>query len=269
MISELGFLSPEVSEDEQQLTTNYHELFNLSERLSKLFVRLLKDAPLDHTSVRNMAMNSLAAKSLELFQSSIILLRKGCIPAARVLCRAQIETVYKVCAIQLAPDGIDRYINQAKSTRLQKLRTVCKYKQKHPKSGIAPGIEAEIDTLTKEKPKKTEPHEWASLAQMDDFHHLYYQGMSDDIHGNIESLNHYFDENSTHIINFGPSDKGLPIVAVICHRTLINAIEKYASFQEVNVATDLAFLSGENDALEKKHCGDSQETPPKSSRVRK
>lgn len=255
MISELGFLSPEVSEDEHQLTMNYRELFNLSERLSKLFVRLLKDATLDHTSVRNMAMNSLAAKSLELFQSSVILLRKGCIPAAKVLCRAQIETVYKVCAIQLVTDGIDRYINQEKSTRLQKLRSIQKYKQKHQRSGIAPGIEAEIDTLSKEKPKKTEPHEWASLAQMDDFHNLYYQGMSDDTHGNIESLNHYFDENSDHVMNLGPSDKGLSIVAAACHRTLINAIEKYASFQQVNVATDLAVLSRENDALEEKHCG--------------
>jgi hypothetical protein len=29
--------------------------------------------------------------------------------------------------------------------------------------------------------------------------------MSDDTHGNIESLNHYFDEDSSHIMNFGPT----------------------------------------------------------------
>lgn len=254
MISELGFLSPEVSETEQQLVTDYHDLFDLSENLSKLFIRLLRDASLDHESVRNLAMNTLAAKALELFQSSVILLRKGCIPAARVLCRSQIETVYKLCAIELAPDGIDRYINQEKCTRLQKLRSVQKYKQKYPRSGFGAGIEAEIDSLSKEKPKKTEPHEWASLAQMDDFHNLYYQGMSDDTHGNIESLNHYFDEYSAHLVSFGPSNKGLAIVAAACHRTLINAIEKYGSFQKANVASELALLDGANDALEKKHC---------------
>jgi len=253
MISELGFFSPEVSEDEQQLTMKYHELFDISERLSKLFVRLLKDAPLDYTSVQNMAMNSLAAKSLELFQSSVIMLRKGCIPAARILCRAQIETVYKVCAIKLVPDGIDRYIKQEKHTRLQKLWSIQKYKQKHSNSRIAPGIESEIDTLSKDKHKKTEPHEWASLAQMDDFHNLHYQRMSDDTHGNIESLNHYFDEDSSHIMNFGPTDKGLTIVVAACHRTLVNAIEKFASFQQVNVANELAILSEENDVLERKY----------------
>ena len=255
MISELGFLSPEAGEDGQQLEMSYQEVFSLSERLSRLFVQLLKDAPLDHTLVRNVVMNGLAAKSLELFQSSVILLRKGCIPAARVVCRAQIETIYKVCAIQLASDGIGRYISQEKSTRLQKLRSIQKYKQKHPKSGVAPGIEAEINSLSKEKEKKTEPHKWASLAQMHDFHNLYYQGMSDDTHGNVESLNHYFDEDSDHIMSFGPSDKGLPIVAVACHLALINAIEKYALFQQVDVTTDLANLSRENDELEKKYCG--------------
>jgi len=254
MISELGFLSPEVDESEAELMTTYCELFDLSERMSKLFVQLLIDADLDHASPRNMAMNALAAKSLELFQSSVILLRKGCIPAARVLCRALIETIYKLCAIELVSDGIDRYISQEKKTRLQKLKSIQKYKQRYAKSGIPPCIEAEINALSREKPGKTEPHEWASFAQMDDFHNVYYQGMSDDTHGNIESLNHYFDENSAHLMSFGPSDKGLPVVAAACHRALINAIEKYASFQRVNVDTDLAVFSKENDELESKHC---------------
>jgi hypothetical protein len=48
---------------------------------------------------------------------------------------------------------------------------------------------------------------------MDDFHNIYYQGLSDDVHANIESLNHYFDESSEHMMNFGPSDKDLLAVA--------------------------------------------------------
>ena len=254
MISELGFLAPEVDESEKQLATTYCEFFDLSERLSKLLIRLLRDAELDHASLRNVTINALAAKSLELFQSSAILLKKGCIPGAKVLCRAQIETVYKLCAIQLTVDGIDRYVDQEKKIRLQKLKNIQKYKQRHPNSGIAPGIEAEIDTLSRESLRKTEPHEWASLAQMDDFNDLYYQAMSDDTHGNIESLNHYFDENSTHLLNFGPSDEGLAMVAAACNRALINAIEKYASFHNVIVASELAEYSVENNSLERRYC---------------
>jgi len=253
MISELGFLSSEVEKSEKQIIETYTDLFEVSERLSKLFIDLLKASELDRTSPKNLTMNALAAKSLEVFQSCIILLKKGCIPAAKITCRALIETVYKLCAIQLANDGIDLYICQEKSTRLQKLRSIQKYKQKHIGSGIGPGIESEIDALSKEKPKKTEPYEWASLAKMEDFHNLYYQGMSDDTHANIESLNYYFDENSAHIVSFGPSDKGLVIVAAACHRTLINAIEKFALFRNVNIATELSQLSGENDVLEGKY----------------
>ncbi len=255
MISELGFLSPEIEESETAIATTYCDFFDLSERISRLFVQLLQETNIDHTSQKSTAINALAAKSLELFQSSVIMLRKGCIPAARILCRALIDTVYKLCAITLASDGIDRYISQEKRTRLQKLKCIQKYKQKYPKSGIAPCIEAEIDKLSRENSVETKPHEWASLAQMNDFHNLYYQGMSDDTHGNIESLNHYFDEESAHIISFGPSDKGLAITAAACIRSLINAIEKYASFQHIDISNNLALFSKENDELEHKYCG--------------
>lgn len=256
MISKLGFLSSEAEESEKQLIGAYIDLFELSRRLSKLYIGLLRESELDSTSVKNLIMNALAAKSLELFQSSIILLRKGCIPAAKITCRALIETVYKLCAIQLETDGIDTYISQEKYTNLQKLRSIQKYKQNHSNSGIAPGIESEIDNLSKEKPKKTEPHKWAFLAKMEDFHNLYYQGMSDDTHANIESLNHYFDENSPHNVIFGPSDKGLALTANACHRTLINAAEKFALFQNVNIATELIKINSENDLLEEKYGND-------------
>jgi hypothetical protein len=253
MIADLGFLSSEAEESEKQIIRAYTDLFQLSGQLSKLFISLLRKAGLDRTSIKNLTINALAAKSLELFQSSIILLRKGCVPAANITCRALIETVYKLCAIQLANGGIDLYIHQEKLTRLQKLRSIQKYKQKHPGSGIAPGINTEIDALSKEKSKKTGPYEWASLAKMEDFHNLYYQGMSDDTHANIESLNHYFDQNSAYILSFGPSDEGLALAVVVSHRILINAIEKFALFQNANIASELAQLSGENDVLEGKY----------------
>ena len=88
---------------------------------------------------------------------------------------------------------------------------------------------------------------------MADFHNLYYQGMSDDIHANIESLNHYFDENSTHLISFGPSDNGLCLVATASQRTLINGMEKYSLFQNVRISNELSELSHEIDTFEGKY----------------
>ena len=85
---------------------------------------------------------------------------------------------------------------------------------------------------------------------MDDFHNLYYQGMSDDVHANIESLNHYFDEASAHLVNFGPSDRDLTFVATACDRTMLNAIEKYALFLNASVSEDLSAASLRIDALE-------------------
>lgn len=250
MISELGFFSPEAIESQELIRQDYGEVFEVSEQLSKMLIRLLRAAELDATSRKNMAMNVLAARSLELFQCSMILLEKGCIPAAKVLCRALIEAVYKLSAIQLSTEALDLYTQQARHTRLQKLKSIQRYKQKHQHSGIAPGIEAEIKTLSKEKPKKTEPHRWACLARMEDFHNLYYQAMSDDVHANIESLNHYFDEASTHLVSFGPSDKDLSSVAAACQRTMVNAIEKYVLYLNVKMSDELSAMSSRIDTIE-------------------
>ena len=251
MISALGFFSPEAVESQVGIKTAYRDVFAISEELSKLLLRLLRDADIDQASVKNMAINALAAKSLELFQSSIILLERGCIPAAKALCRVFIETVYKLCALQVSPDAVELYIAQSSATRLQKLKCIKKYNQKH--SVKAPEIDAEVESLAKLKPKRTEPYQWALLAQMQDFHNTYYQGLSDDVHSNIESLNHYFDDTSKHLVSFGPSDTHLTLVATACHRTMLHAIEKYASFQAANISDELTQLSPRIDALEKPH----------------
>jgi hypothetical protein len=230
----------------------YPEVFEIAEQLTQLLIRPLRDTELAERTAKNMAMHVLAAKSLELFQCAILLLEGGCIPAAKIVCRALLETVYRLVAIQLSPEAIDLYLQQPSQTRLQKLKSVVKYKQKHKKCGVAPGVEAEINCLSKQKPMKTEPSAWAKLAQMEDFHNLYYQGMSDDVHANIESLNHYFDESSTHLVSFGPSDKDLTTVAAACHRTMLNAIEKYARFLNVDVSQQLSGLSRRIDAIEER-----------------
>lgn len=253
MISELGFLSSDVEEAEKQIIEQYGDLFTLSERLCKLFIGLMKESLIDDTSIKNRTMRALAAKSLELFQSCIILLRKGCIPAAKIICRALIETIYKFCAIQLVDDGIGIYLRQEENSRLKKRRSIQRYKQKYPDFKVSPEIEKEIDALSKKKSKETKPYEWASLAKMEDFHNIYYQVMCDDVHANVESLNYYFDENLSHVVSFGPSDKGLAFTIVVCNRTLINVIEKFALFQNTNVATELSQLNNENEILEEKY----------------
>jgi hypothetical protein len=85
---------------------------------------------------------------------------------------------------------------------------------------------------------------------MDDFHNLYYQGLSDDVHANIESLNHYFDEASAHFVNFGPSDKGLSEVAAACERTMLSLIETYAQYFSQAVSEELLSLSRRIDDIE-------------------
>jgi hypothetical protein len=258
MISELGFFSPEAREDELKIGNDYRDLFQLSEQIAKEFLRLLRDANLDRESERNLALNALAARSLEFFQSMINQLRQGSAPPAKVVCRSLIETVYKLRAIQLSSNGIDLFIAQERKSRLQKLKGVQAYRKAHPELGPSKELDAEVEQLTKERPKKTESNEWARLAEMDDFHNLYFQWVSDDTHAGIESLNHYFDEVSPYLMTFGPTDKEISTVAAIGHRSILLALETYARFQCVSI--DLARYRNQTDALENEYAERSAAT---------
>jgi hypothetical protein len=57
------------------------------------------------------------------------------------------------------------------------------------------------------------------------------------------------------MVSFGPSDKDLSTVAAACQRTLLNAIEKYALFQNAGVADELSLVSSQIDALESNRDG--------------
>jgi hypothetical protein len=113
-IEDLGFLSKEGLQLEDQIVKSHKEVFQLSDRISQLFLRALKDSEIDPTSRDNLVLNACAARVLELFQSVDILLRKGCAPAAKVVCRTQLEAVYRLCAMHQDNSHIQSYIDQSK-----------------------------------------------------------------------------------------------------------------------------------------------------------
>ena len=231
-LQELGFLSDEAKESEADIVQDFVRVFDLFDKLSVLFIDALSNAKIEPESTEGLVIHAAAARALELSQSADILLRKGCVPAAKLVCRTQLEAVYKLCAIIKNSDLAHEYISQSKFSRLQKLKSIQKYQQDYPDSKAAPNLTKEIDELSvaAKSLKKLAPHDWASKAEMDDFHRVYYQGLSDDTHGNIETLDHYFDKNSDYAFCFGPSVQDLNIVAHACQRGMVNAIIHYTSY---------------------------------------
>ena len=166
-ISELGFASDEAKEFEGHIQKNFADVFNLSDQLSSLFIKSLSKSKIDASSRDNMLLNAAAARTLELFQSVDLLLRRGCIPAAMVLLRSQIEAVYKLCAMVKDPELIEELVRQSSATRPSKLKSVQKYRQKHQvEKGAKPNVVKEIAELAKNKVSKLRPEQWAEWSEM-------------------------------------------------------------------------------------------------------
>lgn len=252
MISETGFFSSDIGDDKEQLLAVYGTLFDVSTQLNELLMKLLSTAQMDITKEVHIVVHALAARSAELFQCIVMTLKTGSIPPANVLCRALIENAYKLVAVSSDPNYVEKLNSDEAVSRLSKLQGVQKYKQKYPGFVVASGIEKEIDCLVAKKFKMTNPHTWAELASMADFHNIYYPMLCDEVHANSASVSHYIDTQSEFALNFGPTDKGLPLTLTISNRTLVCCIESYAKFLMADIGAVLQVLSASNDAAEGK-----------------
>lgn len=248
MISELGFFSSQAREDEKRIRADHAELFELAENVSREFLRLLEKAELDPNSDKNLRINALAIRSLELFQSTFNLLGQGAVPGAKVICRGLIESVFKLSALQTSNEGMDMYLAQDHASRLKKLQGFQRYnaQKKLPPSAK---IENEIDELKKKKIQSPAVSRWAEVAGMTDFYNVYYAVLNDDTHSSVEVLQHYVDDDSNALLNFGPSAKGLSVAGAICLRAILVGLDKYAVYQGAPI--DLSHYCRENDRLEK------------------
>ena len=79
---------------------------------------------------------------------------------------------------------------------------------------------------------------------MEDFNNTYYQGFSDDIHGNVETLDHYFDENNSYSFVYSPGEDDLYLVALASQKGTINALSHYSRTADVDLSKELEELHG-------------------------
>ena len=170
------------------------------------------------------ATHTLAARVLELAATALRCLRLGSVPSAKALTRAILEATYKICAIKKEPSNLSQFIDDDIAARLLLNKQIHNYKKNKGSKSIAKGIEKKIDQLTLHKAKRIEPIEWATRAEMLDFHWLFYPWLSSDIHSNAAAMNHYFVEDEEYTMILGPSDVDLPMTLMILARCLNSAI---------------------------------------------
>jgi hypothetical protein len=220
------FSETALSEAREEIDTKHAKVLAVSQATYDQLCRVLEKAEWRSTLSEHV-MYSLAARCLEHFACVYQAARCGTVPAAKVLTRSLIETTYKLRAVQMNSELATQFILDNEAAKLAKLKGLQKYKQKSGVSGLAPGIEETIDAISAEKPKKFEPHQWASAAEMEDFHSLFYHWLSEEVHTSASAVDSYFVDDPEFTIVVGPDDKDLRhtlVIACRCARAIFGAL---------------------------------------------
>lgn len=172
---------------------------------------------------------ALSCRVLELSAMSLLCLRNGSIPAAKILTRSALEAAFKIVAIRRDPKNLEQFMEDENAARLLFRRNlhICR-KDKAPKSA-AEKLEREISELAAKKPQKIKPAEWATRAQMVDFYRLFYSWLSSDVHGNAAAIDPYFESQMDNALQIGPNYEGLAMTVMILSRCLVAVLCSLAS----------------------------------------
>ena len=178
---------------------------------------------------------ALAGRVIELSAMSLLCLRSGSVPAAKILTRSSLEAAYKICAICRDAKNIEQFVSDDHAARLHQYKDFHEYKKAKGGRHFAKGLEKKIDGLAAIRAQKIDPAVWATRAEMSDFHRLFYPWLCSDTHSNAAAIDHYFEPDRDYAIEIGPCDVDLPMTAMILSRCLVVVIRSLGSAEDAEL----------------------------------
>ena len=105
-----GFIGNDIKVWMKDNSRDYVDLFQLAENLNSDCYTMLERARPHNKDKRELLVSCLFPRVMELFQATYLLVTRGMIPAANVVLRSLIETMFVVVAITKDNEALDSYI---------------------------------------------------------------------------------------------------------------------------------------------------------------
>ena len=125
LIDENGFLAGRIHSWIESQRASHKDIFNRAQDLNRDCHHFLNARAVDLENAKQVALSLLFARSLELFQSIVVVSERGMAATTRVLHRGFIEASFHFFAIQRDPTYLDIYLDQfhnQKRKLLQRIR---------------------------------------------------------------------------------------------------------------------------------------------------
>lgn len=249
-----GYLSLQMDDFVNDITSKNKEIFNLSEDLNRYAQTLKFDIHADTSESSQILIVGLFAKILNSYQATIILSRYGLCSQANSINRVSLEALFVLRAIE-SDKSLAKVLIGGDSKNMEKILR----KVTSNKDNVFDNIQSEVDVsdlaplVQKNKDEDNnilKVEKWAELGGLTNLYLTMYSELSSDVHIEIRNISQYLTTNSSGIIN-GISDlpdtTNIPIVLLDSIIILSNAIESLHNV--FNVGDDSVFEAIEMQAL--------------------
>lgn len=254
-----GFLSEESENGKSELIAKYVDAFKFARDLNRFCMTFLKKVELDWEDTYRLIVNILILRVVENFQAINLMLERGMLIPAKVLTRANLETLFILAALEKKPKLLQSYIDQHDEGHKRSLKAALQFKNEELKASIKKINIEKLYIKAKEKLKDRDlnvlsPKQWAKEAELEDFYNLYYTMYSNATHSNLSALNDHVDDMPEKIdISFGPLDRGLYELMQANFYVLINSMRATALINNIDVLNEIDNLANDFRKLDKKY----------------
>jgi hypothetical protein len=220
-----GFLGKDIEIWMKENRRLHEDLFALAENLNSDCYTMLERARPHNKDKRELLVSCLFPRTMELFQATFLLVRRGMIPSANIMLRSLIETMFVLIAIAKDDDALEAYILNDEKGRLITAKKILDntsgaFSETQVEEVIRVKKEIEEKLAGKKLPKLTTEY-YAKKAGLHDWYQTVYSVTSKSVHAAVKDIEDYLDicqDRQVKSIKFTPTDKRtLEILTTACN----------------------------------------------------
>jgi hypothetical protein len=219
MLSQEGFLSPEINDVEQNFEKEFAFIFEKIRGFNKFFQEITFKFIIKRNTLLHWCLAALYLRSLSLYQAIFILCKKGITGESNILLRSLYEIKYLAIALSKYPDLVFEYLGQEAIEMKHILKDSKKWDKSFPQGLSLKEVEdklKEVETeINTNKLKKKTIKNFAEEANMLMDYEMNYSILCLTGHSNIYDIKKHFvldEEGIIKTFNWGPNKNNVTTI---------------------------------------------------------
>lgn len=227
MLNQEGFLSPEMENIEKDIEKEYSFVFDNVKGYNKFFHETSFKFIIKQNSLQHLCLAALYLRSLSLYQSTILLSKKGITREANILLRSLFEIKYIVISLSKFPSLVNEYLGQEAVEMKKILKNSKKWEREFAENISIKEIESKLkeaeNLINLHKIKRYTIRNFAERAELLKDYEMNYSILCLTGHSNIFDIKKHFILDKNGIVtsfNWGPNKNDITSLLGISTETM-------------------------------------------------